>query len=100
MKYAVLSRMRKNGDSIIEFRDKDIEPILATTDFRNKYIRRVKGNKRFNYDKDNILVFDWTNYCFGIINPADVVYITPLAQMLKNQGPPQPEEYGVDNGQE
>ena len=96
MKYAVLNRMRKAGDAIIEFRDKSIEPILATIDFRNKYIRHVRGNKRFNYERDNVLVFDWTNYCFGSINPNDVVYITPLAQVLKNQGKPTKEEYGVE----
>ena len=92
-KYAVLSRMRKAGDAIIEFRNEDVEPILATTDFRNRHIRRVKGNKRFNYDRDNILVFDWTNNCFGSINPADIKFINPLAQVLKNKGKPTKEEY-------
>ena len=96
-KYAVLSRLRKAGDATIEFRDNEIEPILATTDFRNRYIRRKKGNKRFNYDKDNILIWDWTNDCFGIINPADIKFINPLAQILKNKGKPTKEEYG-DNG--
>ena len=95
-KYAVLSRLRKAGDAIIEFRDDGIEPILATTDFRNRHIRRVKGNKRFNYDKHNILIFDWTNNCFGIINPADIRFITPLAQILNNKGKPTKEEYGED----
>lgn len=94
-KYTILSRLRKAGDAVIDFRDPEIDSILCTTDFRNKFIRRVKGNKRFNYDKDNILIFDWTNSCFGVISPADIKFITPLAQILNNKGKPTELEYGI-----
>lgn len=76
--------LRKCGDGVIEFKG-DKEPILATIDFNNRYIRRRRSFKRYTLEDDMILLFDWTNNEFLMVEAAMITYITPLSKILKNE---------------
>lgn len=82
-KKLAITLLRKNGDSIIEM--KNFEAFLATTDFSNKYIRRVRRTERFNSLKGKILLFNWTDYKFNAIDVKDIFKITPLSSILQNE---------------
>lgn len=73
-----------NGDSIIEA--VGMEPSLCTTDFSNKFIRRVRRTERFPTLKGRILLFNWTTYKFDAIEVKNIIRITPLAEVLDNKG--------------
>ena len=83
-KYAI-ELLKRNGDSIIELTNG--EAILATTNFDNKYIRRIRRTKKFSL-KGCILLFDWTNNKHDAINVRDIKKITPLSSILQNEGKP------------
>lgn len=82
-KKLAISLLKKNGDSLIEVVGG--EPFLATTDFSNKYIRRVRRTHRFDSLRGKILLFNWTDYEFNAINTRDIFRITPLSTILKNE---------------
>lgn len=80
-KTKLVNLLKANGDSRITFRDKTIEEPLVTTDFRNKYIR-ARGSMRI--PPKGVLVWDWTNNRRRIIQPEDVIRVTPLSKILNN----------------
>ena len=78
-----LHKLYEFGDAIIS--TKNGRGFLATTDFSNKYIKRVR---RFHCNlKGKILVFNYTDWKYEAIHSNDITYITPLAKMLKNERP-------------
>ncbi|RLF44139.1 MAG: hypothetical protein DRN17_05025 [Thermoplasmata archaeon] len=83
-KKLAISLLRKNGDSLIELIGEH-DGFLCTTDFSNKYIRRVRRTHRFDSLKGKILLFNWTDYEFNAINTRDIFKITPLSTILKNE---------------
>ena len=82
-KKLAITLLRTNGDSLVEVVNG--EPFLATTDFSNKYIRRVRRTHRFDSLRGKILLFNWTDYEFNAINTRDIFRITPLSTILKNE---------------
>lgn len=80
-KYA-LGKLYEFGDAIVNMRDGS--SFLATTDFSNKYIRRIR-RKRINNLKGKIIVFNWTANSYEDIMSHDITFMTPLAKVLNNQ---------------
>lgn len=81
-KYA-LGKLYEFGDAIVNL--KNGRSFLATTDFSNKYIRKVR-RKRINDLKGKIIVFNWTDYKYEDILSHDITFITPLSKILNNPG--------------
>jgi len=81
-KNVVLSSLRKSGDAVITVAGKNI---LATIDFDNKYIKS-KRRQFVKFTRDNILVFNWTDNKFDLLNAKDIKYINPLQKVLNNNG--------------
>ena len=81
-KYA-LGKLYDFGDAIINMRDG--RSFLATTDFSNKYIRRIR-RKRVTDLKGKIIVFNWTDFKYEPIMSHDITFMTPLSKILNNQG--------------
>ena len=81
-KNRLISLLKENGDSTIIFTNRSVDPIVATTDFKNKYIR-AKGSIRI--PKKGIIIWDWTNDRKRIINHNEVFKVIPLSQTLNNQ---------------
>ena len=75
--------LRKCGDGIIDFKG-DKEAILATIDFNNKYIKRKRNFRRYTLEPHSILLFDWTNNEFLMVEADMIKHITPLSNILKN----------------
>lgn len=86
-KFQIVKALRTNGDSIITLFG-DLEPIGATLDFSERYIKRKRA-QRFTILKDCILLFSWTDDSFRNIKVKDIKSILPLASLLKNQPPPE-----------
>lgn len=82
-KKAAIALLVKNGDSLVEMRHG--EDFVGTTDFSNKYIRRVRRTERFNSLKGKILIFNWTAYKFDAIDVKNIFRITPLSSILQNE---------------
>ena len=82
-KNTAIKLMNNFGDFIIDFNN-GRQPIAATLDFKNKYIRRVKRTKRFVL-KGKILLFNWTDYDFEAISTDIIKNITPLSSILENK---------------
>lgn len=80
----VIYILRKCGDGIIDFKG-DKEPILATIDFNNKYIKRKRNFKRYTLEQGSVLLFDWTNNEFLMVEANMITHITPLSKILKNE---------------
>lgn len=76
--------LRKCGDGIVEFKG-DKEPILATIDFNNKYIKRKRNFKRYTLEDGMVLLFDWSNNEFLMVEAEMITHITPLAKILNNK---------------
>ena len=85
-KKLAITLLNKNGDSIIEMMGGDT--FGCTIDFSNKFIRRVRRTERFSSLKGKILLFNWTDYKFNDIEVKNIMRITPLASILKNEGKP------------
>lgn len=79
-----LHKLFEFGDAVIHM--KNGRDFLATIDFNNNYIKKVKRPK-FGNLKRKVLVFNYTDWCFESIVSDDIVYITPLANILKNESP-------------
>ena len=73
--------MHEFGDAIVNLRDGT--SFLATTDFSNKYIRKVR-RKRIDDLKGKIIMFNWTEYKFEAIMSHDIQYLTALGRILNN----------------
>lgn len=82
MKSRFLETLSKNGDSIVEFKDRS-EPIGCTVDFNNKYIKSIKKPFLKDFNK-GILVFSWTDNQYKLLEPENIWKITPLAKVLNN----------------
>jgi len=83
-KKLAISLLRKNSDSIVEMSNGQ-EAFACTTDFSNKYIRRVRRTERFTSLKGKILLFNWTEFKFDAINVSEIFRITPLSKILNNE---------------
>ncbi len=84
-KRAAIKLMVEYGDFIIDYMYGRLEPVVCTTDFKNKYIKNIRRNKRFNL-KGCILVFNWTDNEFQAIPTSDIFKVTPLSSILNNKG--------------
>ena len=80
----VIYTLRKCGDGVIEFKG-DKEPILATIDFNNKHIKKRRNFRRYTLEQNMILLFDWNNDEFLMVEADMILYITPLSKILKNE---------------
>jgi hypothetical protein len=78
-----ISTLRKCGDGIVEFKD-GTEPAAVTLFFNNKYIKQKRNFVHKKIEKDEILVFDWTNNEFNTISARSIKKIIPLASILNN----------------
>jgi len=83
-KNTAIKLLRTFNDAIISFNN-NREPICATTDFRNKYIRQVRRTERFSL-KGRILIFNWTDFKFEAIDINTLINIAPLSGVLNNKG--------------
>lgn len=81
-KYA-LGKLYEFGDAVVNMRDG--RSFLATTDFSNKYIRRIRRKRVVNL-KGKIIVFNWTDNVYEDILSHDISFMTPLGKILNNQG--------------
>ena len=86
----VIGLLKQHGDAILTVaQDRIISNHLCTIDFKNKYIKnRTHGRKPWPKDKTDIVVFDWTDNKYWILNPNIVKKMTPLSEVLNNVGPP------------
>ena len=101
-KYA-LSKLYSFGDALISL--KNGKTVLGTTDFSTKYIRKtgkvanllalctkVPTSKK-KYDiiallrktHNKILIFNWTDNKFDLIDCKDISFMTPLSKVLNNE---------------
>lgn len=80
-KTKLVNLLKQHGDATLIFKDRNTEDIVATTDFRNKYIRS-KGSMKI--PAKGVLVWDWTNNSRRVIKPEDVVRVIPLSKTLNN----------------
>lgn len=80
-KYA-LGKLYEFGDAVINMRDG--RSFLGTTDFSNKYIRRIR-RKRISNLKGKIIVFNWTDNTYEDVLSHDISFMTPLAKVLNNE---------------
>lgn len=78
-KNRLVKLLKEQGDSTLILKGED--PIVATSDFRNKYIR-AHGHMKLP-DK-GVLVWDWTNNRKRVINPESVIRAIPLSKTLNN----------------
>jgi len=89
----VIGLLKQHGDAIltcIDPKSREVNNHLCTIEFKNKYIKnRTRGKKPWPKNKTEIVVFNWTEDRYWILDPAIVKKITPLAEMLKNVGPPE-----------
>jgi len=88
----VIGLLKQHGDAIlttINPTSRELKHNLCTIEFKNKYIKnRTRGKKPWPKNKTEIVVFDWTEDRYWILDPTIVKKITPLAEVLKNVGPP------------
>ena len=86
----VIGLLKQHGDAILSFKENtNINYHLCTLDFKNKYIKsRTKGKKPWPKNKTDIVVFDWTENKYWILNPQNVIKIQPLSEVLQNKGNP------------
>ena len=78
-----LHKLHEFGDAVISM--KDGRSFLATTDFKNKYIQKIRRNRdMFRELKGKILVFNWTENKYEPIYSNNITYMTPLAKVLNN----------------
>ena len=82
-KRQILTLLSRYGDAIVEERGK--EPSCCTTDFNNKYIKKIRRTEHFSL-KGAVLVFDWTLNEFRALKVEDVKRVEPLAGILQNIG--------------
>ena len=80
-KFQSLTILERNGDSIVTIKGEGA--IGATTDFNNKYIKSKRFTK-LPRDKQSILVWDWTNDKFRVIDVTNIKTIKPLSELLGN----------------
>lgn len=83
-KNVAIRLMQTFGDFIVDFNN-GRESVVATTDFKNKYIKRVRRTERFVL-KGKILLFNWSDYIFEAIDTNIIRNITPLSAILNNKG--------------
>jgi hypothetical protein len=58
---------------------------LCTIEFKNKYIKsQTKGKKPWPRNKSHIVVFNWTDNRYSILDPQEIKQAEPLANLLKN----------------
>lgn len=80
-KYA-LTKLYDFGDSMVNMRDG--RSFLATTDFSNKYIRKIR-RQRVTDLKGKIIIFNWTDNKYEAVLSHDIAFMTPLAKILNNK---------------
>jgi len=81
-KYYALTKLRDFGDGIINMHDG--RSFLATTDFSNKYIKKIRP--KFVKDLQfKLRIFNWTDYKYEVILAHDIAYITALGKILNNE---------------
>lgn len=79
-----LHKLYEFGDAFLSM--KDGRSFLATTDFKNKYIRRIRRNRNDSKDlKGKLIVFNWTDNVYEAIYSNDIIYMTPLGKVLNNE---------------
>ena len=83
-KFNIVKQMRANEDSVVTIKGE--EPIVATLNFKTKYIKDQKYGK-FTILKDCILMFSWTDNKFRNIKIKDIRDIKPLSATLNNPSP-------------
>jgi hypothetical protein len=87
----VIGLLKQHGDAILATIDKKtgiVSDHLCTLDFKNKYIKsKTNGKKPWPKNKTDIVVFNWTENRYWVMNPNIVVRITPLATVLLNKAP-------------
>ena len=76
--------LRKCGDGIVDFKGEK-EAILATIDFNNPHIKKRRNFKRYTLEQGTVLLFDWTNNEFLMVEADMITHITPLSNILKNE---------------
>ena len=86
----VIGLLKQHGDAILTYTDsRELKHSLCTLDFKNKYIKnRTRGKKPWPKNKTDIVVYNWSDDRYWILDPAIVKKIIPLAEVLKNVGPP------------
>ena len=88
----VIGLLKQHGDAILSFKDDKTHNIsnhLCTLEFKNKYIKsKTKGKKPWPRNKSDIVVFNWTENRYWILNPEYVIRIQALADILQNTGNP------------
>jgi len=80
-KYA-LGKLYEFGDALVNMRDG--RTFLATTDFSNKYIRRIRRKRVANL-KGKIIVFNWSDNVYEDLLSHEISFLTPLGKILNNE---------------
>ena len=85
----VIGLLKQHGDAILTTstdRGRTLSHHLCTLDFKNNYIKgRTRGKKPWPKNKTDIVVFNWTEDKYWILNPNIVVKIIALSEVLKNK---------------
>lgn len=85
----VIGLLKQHGDAVLTTTTtKQSKPSydLCTLDFKNKHIKsRTRGKKPWPKNNTDIVVFNWTEDKYWILNPKLVIKITPLSDILKNK---------------
>jgi len=85
----VIGLLKQYGDGILTIGNPKKETAvyyLCTLDFKNQYIKnRTKRKKPWPKNKTDIVVFNWTDNKYSILNPEIVTKVTPLSEILGNK---------------
>ena len=90
----VIGLLKQHGDAILTCREyinrvSTFSYHLCTLEFKEKYIKsKTKGKKPWPKNKTDIVVFDWTENKYWIVNPSTIIKLQPLAEVLQNVGNP------------
>jgi len=84
----VIGTLKQHGDVIITYIDPKTRHrsySCCTLEFKNTYIKtQTKGKKPWPKVKTDIVVFNWTENRYWILNPKHVKELQPLSSVLQN----------------
>ena len=83
----VIGLLKQHGDAILTHINEHNKTSynLCTLDFKNQHIKkRTKGKKPWPKNKTDIVVYNWTEDRFWILNPKYILHLQPLSEILNN----------------
>jgi len=85
-KSQLIQKLYTFGDAVIDFRDRNKEPILVTIILKERYIKNKLRRTYVKRHKQAVIVWSWTDDEIINIDPNTVQRLTPLSKILNNEG--------------